>query len=120
MTLNPGELYHTTRGIVEIQSFYNEDGLDKVRFWLHLVNPDDGVTATGETVLMSTTPDNLQGWMDRFPRDITERKRTVSALKDFQPSERARVDEILERIKTAELSGPKVIEAKYTAVEEEN
>jgi len=108
MSVNPGELYHTTRGIAEIQSFYAENGIKKVRFWLHTVSSDDGVTATGEVVLMSTTPDKLQAWIDRFPVDMAERKKAVTAVKDFHPAEREKVDAILTRINDAQKQGPVV------------
>jgi hypothetical protein len=108
MSVNPGELYHTVRGIAEIESFYTENGLDKVRFWMHLVNEEDGVTPNGEAVLMSTTPDKLQAWINRFPKDIKERRNAMSALKDRYPEETDRVDGILERIQTAEVNGPTV------------
>jgi predicted transcriptional regulator len=108
MSVNPGELHHTTRGIAEIKDFYTENGIQKVRFWLHVVEPEDGVTPTGDALLMSTTPDKLQAWIDRFPRDISERKRSVSAMKDMYPAERERVDGILARIKEAEAKGPSV------------
>lgn len=110
MSVNPGELHYTSRGIAEIQAFYNENAINKVRFWLHTVNEDDGVTATGEAVLMSTTPDKLQAWIDRFPKDMAERKKSVSALKDFQPAERDKVDGILERINDAQAKGPKLLQ----------
>lgn len=111
MSVNPGELYtntlqigallFTSRGIAEIQAFYNENAVDKVRFWLHTVNPADGVTATGEALLMSTTPDKLQEWINHFPRDMAERKKSVVMLPlDARTA-------ILENIQNAENQGPK-------------
>jgi hypothetical protein len=114
VSINPGELYHTTQGIAEIESFYTEAGIQKVRFWLHVVSPDDGVTPTGQTVLMSTIPSKLQAWIDRFPKDMQERKRAVSALKDRYPDQREAVDAILGSIKTAEEKGPKVLTKRVT------
>ena len=99
MSVNPGELHFTTRGIAEIQSFYEENGLNKVRFWLHTVDKTDGVTATGDALLMSTTPDNLEEWMTDFPRDLEERRRAVVSRN---------MHEILNRMDRAKADGPTV------------
>lgn len=73
--LAEGQTYYTTRGIVEIQDFYMEDDLHKVRVRLHTVDESDGVTPIGGSLLMSTTPQILCGWINRFKRDIEERQR---------------------------------------------
>lgn len=99
VTLKPGDCVFSSRGIIEIQGFYQEDDLNKVRFWLHTVDRDDGVTATGAASLMSTTPGILQSWIDSFPRDIAERKRSVVSKN---------MHSILNRIDQAEAEGPKV------------
>jgi hypothetical protein len=104
----PGELYFTTRGIAEIQSFYTEDGTDKVRFWLHSVDKEDGVTADGGYTLMSTIPTVLQEWIDDFPRDIEERRCSVAAIKDRYPQQRDKCNAILERIKATKTADAQV------------
>ena len=115
MSVNPGELYHTTRGIAEIQQHYVENGVQKVRFLLHLVDEEDGVTATGQTTLMSAPPENLQRWIDRFPKDLEERRRTVAAQKNFHPNERDRLDGILARIEQAQQRGPQTKDRRPNA-----
>ena len=106
MSVNPGELYpvgqvlFTTRGIAEIDSYYTENDLDKVRFRLHKVNADDGVTPNGESLLMSTIPEKLKEWVERFPKDLEDRRRGVVSK------------EILARIDEAKANGPVISRKK--------
>jgi hypothetical protein len=113
MSLNPGELkagslHFTTRGIAEIGDFYKENGLEKIRLKMHIINREDGVTPTGDSILMSTTPEILCGWIKDFSRDIEERRRSVSALKGQRPEMRDKLDGILGRIQGAKDNGPQL------------
>lgn len=108
--LSEGQIYLTTRGIAVIEDFYTENNLYKVHIRLHVVHKDCGVTATGQNVLMSTTPETLCEWINLFPRDCDERQKALSALKDMKPEKRDWVDEVMGRISTALVDGPKIKE----------
>jgi len=99
MPLNKGQLYYSSVGIIDVEEFYTEDGVDKVRIRLHHTKPEDGVTPVGSSVLMSTTQAVLEDWIDQFPKDLAERKKVAEARRAKYPEQSARVLVALDKAK---------------------
>ena len=110
MPVIDGEQHYSSQGILEVVKHYDEDGTAKVQVFIHQVEPEDGVTPTGHAVLMSTTPDTIDSWISRFPRDMAERRAAVGGMKDRFPALRPKLEAILSRIDAVKGKRPDVPE----------
>jgi hypothetical protein len=73
--LHIGEIYNLNIGLAEITAFYEEDGMQKVRFILRPVDPFDGFTGLDDRheLLMSTPIETFHRHMKQFELDQVQR-----------------------------------------------